>query len=217
MEQEKPVEVVKEEKKDPFTSLKWGLILLAVLSWFVLIGLKFSSNISLKIPLTISVFLTILGLFGWFWKSIAQKMKSKEEKITAPRNLSKEEVMEILHKTVRDRLWDHIAVPNGILKCETRNKGNNLIYVFEVELLHKEPHVIIINATCPEEEPTYVRLAKIKNPTLEKLINEKSTNPKDDPDMEISEETMDSFGKPIRKTQRIIHAKKEEKGEDTVI
>jgi hypothetical protein len=217
-EEQKPELVRKEEKSTKSGKIKWFLVIFAGLFWLILIGLKLSTDISLFPFLLITIGVTIIAVFSFFAKAIADKFKEKAEKIKDnPEPLNQDQVILLLHQAVEDVKWDHIKKPDGIRSVQTRTINGNQIYCFLVDLVYNEPHYVIINATYPNTKPTFAPESVTKNPTLEKLINSKSQNPNQEPDMEISEETVDNFGRPARKVQRIIQKAKEDKKEEAII
>lgn len=210
-------EVIKQEKKNPYFWLKTISAVIVVVSWLVLIGLKYSSNISLKVPLVISIILTILGVFAWVGTIISKNKKEIKEDLNIKKPITKEEAKEMVYKIIEGR-WDHIRQPEseGIIDITTDTgiKGDQ-VYKFEVQPLYGEPIYIIINATYPETMPTITLVKKTKNPTMNKLVNAKFQSPKEtDTTEEVIENPMTGIKKTTKKTT--IKKKEEEKQEDLV-
>jgi hypothetical protein len=210
-------EVIKNEKKSNYFWLKLITILIVGISWIILIGLKLSSNISLRIPLIISGVLTVLGILAFIGQYYAKKHEEKKpDKLEIPKPLTTEEAKLKVEKAIEER-WDHIKRPNGIKNVTTETIQGNQIYTFEVELLYGEPVYVIINATYPDTMPTIIKVSETKQPTKNKYVNAKSQNPKDDPDVieETINDELSGRTKTIRK--QIQKRKEEEKKEDETI
>lgn len=210
-------EVIKREGKSPYFWLNLGGSVIVVISWLVLIGLKLSSNISLKIPITISTIVTIIGIFTLIGTNLAKNKDKYQEEKDIKKPITKEEAREMVYKIIEDR-WDHIRQPEqeGIIDIttDTGTKGDQ-VYKFEVQPLYGEPIYIIINATYPETMPTITLCEKVKNPTLNKLVNAKFQSPKEtDTTEEVIENPMTGIKKTTKKT--VTKKKEEEKQEDLV-
>lgn len=210
-------EVIKKEGKNAYFWLKLASAVIVAISWFILIGLKLSSDISLKIPLIISILLTIIGIFAWIGTSLAKKQEKNKEEINIKKPITKEEAKDMVYKIIEDR-WDHIRQPEseGILdiSTETGEKGDQ-VYKFEVQPLYGEPIYIIINATYPETMPTITLVKKTKNQTMNKLVNAKFQSPKEtDTTEEIIENPMTGIKKTTKKT--VTKKKEEDKKEELV-
>lgn len=215
-EQKESHEVIKNENKSSFFWWKLGSIIIVIVCWLILVGMKYSMDISLKVPLIVSIIITIFGVFI-FVGTILVKKTDKKEEIQIRKPITKEEAKEMVYKIVQER-WDHIRQPEseGILDIttETGEKGDQ-VYKFEVQPLYGEPIYIIINATYPDTMPTITLCEKVKNPTLNKLINAKFQSPKEtDTTEEIIENPMTGIKKTTKKT--VTKKKEEEKQEDLV-
>jgi len=186
---------------------KLGIGILVTIGWIILIFLKINdSEVSLLIPFIITIIITI-GFFVYlFFKSISKYLiKPKEKK---DETLEQDKIEEILHEQVKN-MW------NNIIDSKERkpyNVGNDLIYCYKVELEFKERFgnscYILINATSKKIYPAILP-SNISDSDLRKAINNMSSNPNKEPDVEETE-TSDPFGKTFR-TKKIIHNKKEEK------
>lgn len=163
---------------------------LAGFSWMILIGMKNSTEISLKIPLIISIVLTIIFFVSIFGKRIYSKFEKQEKvSIEIPPHLSEDKVEKIIDEKIKNDFWTW-RIPGGRIGQITRNINNNIIYGF-FETLYSKRKIggintnrcaILVNATFPEIQPQVLPIeedGRIKN--LEKNINLMSRNPKDDP------------------------------------
>jgi ribosomal protein L20A (L18A) len=203
-------EIIKKEGKSAYFWIKVFAITIVSLTWITLIGLKLSTDISLKTPLWISVAITILGIFAWIGQYFAQKKSDEpiEQKKLNP--ITKEEAKDMVYRIVEDR-WDHILRPEsvGIPEVTTETVQGSQIYTFRVNLLYGDSVYIIIDATHPEVLPTIVPVEETKNPTRNRLVNVKSQNPKEEPDV-IEETINDDLSGRTKTTRKQIHAKKQE-------
>jgi hypothetical protein len=212
-------EIIKKEGKDAYFWIKVFSITLVSLSWITLIGLKLSTNISLKIPLIISGVVTLLGILAWIGQYFAQKKSEVKEEPKNLQPITKEQAKEIVYKIIEDR-WDHIKRPEseGIPEVTTETIQGSQIYKFRVNLVYGKSIYIIIDATHPDVMPTIVPVEETKNPTINRLINAKSQNPKDDPDV-IEETINDELSGRTKTVRKQIQRRKEEepkKSEDIV-
>lgn len=123
------------------------------LSWIVVIGLKIAKeDMSLKIPITISIILTIASLFAIFGKTVANKLKNNSD---IPEPLTEEQVEQLVKEQVQKQ-WNNIKVQKGIEWTKSRTVNKNIIYAMKVNLdLNNESFIIIINANYPNLNPQF--------------------------------------------------------------
>jgi hypothetical protein len=195
---------------------------LFTLSWLVLIGMKLTSDISLKIPLYFSMFLTIMFIISIFGKrlyNLTEKFRESEEneKPLTEEEISRREELEV------KKMWNYVEKGVPVLRRSV-NVNNSAIYVSHVKLYReinfgeeKSNEIIIItNATFKALKSTILP-SNCGNAKLGDAINKISKNPYN-PDIEETELTTDTFGKPIEKTKRISYSKpSEEKKEGQVV
>lgn len=213
-----------EEVKNPNEAeFKFKIIAgsLFVLSWLVLIGIKLSSDISLKIPLIFSGILTIIFIISLFGKRIynlTQKLKEKEDEL---KPLNEGELDQILKKEVK-KMWNYIEKGTPT-KRKLHNINNSIIYENHIKLYREiefgkektDEIIILINTTFPNLQPAILP-SNCEISELEDAINKISRNPYN-PDVEETEVTTDQFGKPFQKTRRVSYSKPKEEKEGAVV
>jgi hypothetical protein len=197
---------------------KTAIVSLIFLSWTGVIILKYTSEISLKVPLFISSIISLVSLIILFKNKINFNL-NKDEKLIS--KLTENKIEEKIIKEAHEKRWNNLRPQNPFPKKISDTINNNLIYAYWVKLnLDNGSFIAIINASHPELEPSiYPEYEEDGTPISEekvwKLMNKKSINPNKEANREISEETIDQFGKPIRRTERIINPEnKEEESED---
>ena len=199
--------------------IKIGAGLLIIISWAVLIGWKIKSpDVNLRNPLIVAGIITALSIVAFFSQKLFKRGFKSDEDVPEP--LSQEEIENKIRKEFEDKFWSHIKINGGFNCIKTRTINKNLICAYMIESIYeinfrgkKENNLIaIINANY-QKIPITFKEPNLSEHLLEKEMNNKSFNPKEEPDVEESEEGVDSFGKPVRKTRKTTHKekKKEEK------
>ena len=203
---------------------KWIKIIasiLTVISWSAYFGLKTANPDSdQSFLLILSFLLIIVTLVVFLGKNFLDKFKEKEKE---PEPISEEEIMKIIKKEVTKRK-NNLCIENPFEWQKTKNVNKNVIYARKVNMeLDSEQFIIVLNATYPKLSPTFPPLEMNGKPVdkdnylIDKYMNEISLNPLDEPDREFSEEIIDPFGKPIRRTERITHKENQKEEEKKVI
>ncbi len=206
--------------------LKLGLfVLLAVAVGTVLI-LYYTSEISLKIPIIITGIVFLAFLLVLFSKKLTEKF-GKTDKKENPEPLELKKIEDLRDQEI-EKLWNHrkIGVP---IETKTRDINKNLIYSYKVPLLYEQEFFneetrewknysvccIILNATYPKIGAT-VTHGEISDFKLANLMNEKSLNPKDAPDIEETtlSNQMTGTTQTVKKT---IQPKEKETQEEEVV
>lgn len=208
-----------DEKRATFW-VKLVSVFLVVLTGALIIFWKSSNpELSLKAPIIIGIVVLAAGIFAYtrnesFWK---RKAEPKEEQV--PDEVSEEERHEMLRKVARETFRNNVRVDGGIKCINDKTVNKNHIYAYKVKMnLDDEWFVGIINANYPGRGVTTIEDKKAES---EYVINNrmvaKAENPFEEPDVVESEETVDAFGKPVRKTKELTHKEKKKKEEDKVI
>ena len=211
-------ENIKNTKKSKEYWFKVIGVSLVIICGLVLISLKTSDpERSMKNPLIIGGIIIVIGIISFFGNSLQKKFKDlKKDDDERPKIIDKEQIMEILEEQAHKR-WNNIKLVNGVEVIATRTINKNQIYAYKVNMvLDDESMIVVLNATYPEIEPTILSI-KCHPATIKKEMNNKSINPDSEPETEESEETIDAFGKPVRKTKKITPKKKEKKKEEAVL
>lgn len=212
------IENPKDEREFKFRLIAGSLFLL---SWLVLIGMKLSSDVSLRIPLIFSIILTIvftISIFGKRIYNLTEKLREKEENQDP---LTEAEIDRIEKNEVK-KMWNYVEKGTPT-KRKIHNINNSVIYEHHLKLYREidfgkeriDEIVIITNATFRKLQPVVLPSSCV-TAELRDAINRISRNP-DNPDIEETEMSTDAFGKPIQRTKIISHNKKEEKKEDSVV
>jgi len=207
------------EQKNKEWWLKFSSIGLIVVSWLVFIGLKISNpDLKIGLPLTITIILSAIGIILFFGKKVLKIFEKKEDSL--PKPMTEDEMMKIIKEEAIKRMANiNVEKPYEWIRSKIVNK--NLIYAYKINTDY-EPFIIIINANYRDMKPSVLPITidgkEIEKDDfyIDKEMSYKSQNPFEEPDREISEEGIDSFGKPIRKIERIIHKEKEKKEEDVI-
>ena len=201
-----------EEKTKNDSEFKFRLIAgsLFAISWLVLIGMKLSSDISLRIPLIISILFTVLFVISIFMRKfndMAENLKSKEK---IPEPLSNEKLKEMEDKTVRTEFWNYIEDGKPSMR-NTIEINNNVISINAVNLYRQidfgdektDKIYIIINATYPKRRPTILPYNTDKDIVAEAM--NKMAKGYVNPNIEETEMSTDAFGKPIQKIKKVSY------------
>jgi hypothetical protein len=196
------------------------------ISWVLLIiawGLYFGTDISNATKDAVfysSIMVTIITLFLTFgedyYKNIGKKRGSYLDNIPEP--MAPDEIKEVIEIEVGKR-WNNILKGNP---RQTRSKtvNGNTIYALKLALdLDDEEAIMIINANYHNRVPTLIPLSK-ENANIslysDKVTNEMiniASNPFDEPNIEKTEESLDQFGNPLRRIERITRRVKNERAE----
>jgi len=166
--------------------IKFLFLALSILSWTTVLILHFSSDLSLLIPIVISILITVVYGVSFFFKRIAEGLE-KRNKDSMPDPLSEEKVKEILKEIIKAR-WNYIV---GEPLQSVININKNSIYYFKVNSEMEERFGdkfesscwIVINATYPKIMPC-IREGSMKEEEIKSIANSMSNNPKEDPDEE---------------------------------
>lgn len=206
----------------------WGVkfifLISLVIGWTIVLIMHFTSETSLKVPILISIFLSIAFFISLFFKNISEKMGKLKEKDQIPELLGLDKVKELVKNEIENvnGMWNHPLAGVGLSESTANWVNKNLIYDFHVKLLlpekfgqnNEEEYTchILINASYPRIKPQILS-GKTDKETLKDRINLMSQNPKDDPDLRetISENVM--TGAKIT-TKEKIQPKTEIKSED---
>lgn len=199
--------------------IRFFSIAIFVLTWIVLGVLKYTNEeISLRIPLIISIILSIISAIAFFGDNIYKSFKTTEDKI--PNAITEKEIEKVIEIQV-DKMWNHLL---RIEEVRSKTVNKNLIYACKLNLYHDEKFKnksedscwMIINANYPEMKPTILS-PNTSDYQIEKSMNWKSQSPFDDPNIVEVEETIDPFGKPIRKTKETIQQEKNKVEKEEVV
>lgn len=160
-------------------------ISILLISWIFLIIIKYLSNeLSLKVPLIITIIISIISIISFFGDKIIKLSKIKEEKF--PNSINEKELMELIKKQV-ENMWNHLLIKGGIGESRSEQINKNLIYACKINLLYKEEFGnscwIIINANYPGIKPTILKPDSSEH-LIRKAMNYKSVNPLEEPDIE---------------------------------
>jgi len=220
MVEEKEKEKVEENKKEKFFKIFAGILFIGTVIAVVIIATQTEISV---LPIIIgSGILILVSLIIFFSKRITKFLKSKFEKKEEeiPEPITEEQVRQILLNEVK-KMMNHIKIDNGIEMTKSRPINKNLIYSYKVNLLYKESFgdtaIFIINATYPKLGVTILP-GKTSDLLINKEMNLKSLNPREDPDEEKRTETDLSSGKQTtyHKKTHPKKVKKEEKKEDLI-
>lgn len=214
-------------QKDKEWWLKFGSIAVIIILWVIFFWWKGKNPES-----DTGIFIAILSILSLIGLALAFKDKLKNifpgKKDDIPEPLSKEKIYEIIEEKANEKM-NNIKIGNPYEWSRGKNIHKNVIYAFKVNCnLDNEQFIIVINATyypkmLPTIYPTTRKDASGKDVLIEKddyyvdkWMNDASLDPFEEPDRETLVEEIDSFGKPVRRTERITHQKKEKKEEDVV-
>ncbi|MBU0894034.1 MAG: hypothetical protein KKB88_01175 [Nanoarchaeota archaeon] len=193
--------------------IKIGAILLFVISLLILIGWRYANpDLSLRNPLIVMIIMTILSLIAFFSQKLFKKEKTEDD---IPEPMSKEEIIKKLRKDLPEERWNNLANERGIECIDKLTLEKQDIYAYKIKMngasQGNEEFIAIINANYPEQD--IIQLKKDESEHyIRKRMKSASKGNVEEPDIEESEEGVDNFGKPIRKTKKITH-KKEKKEE----
>lgn len=197
--------------------IKIGAILLFVISLLILIGWRYANpDLSLRNPLIVMIIMTILSLIAFFSQKLFKKEKTEDD---IPEPMSKEEIEEEIKNEVERKFWNHIKINNGFNCIKTRPVNKNLICAYKINLIYEEIFeeektnslICVINANY-KNIPISFHKHDISNSMLEKEMNLKSFNPREEPDEEERTETDLSSGTQVKyKKKTHKKEKKEEK------
>jgi len=208
-----------EEKKSTDFWVKFISVGIFILSWVILIGMKYSNpDMSLKAPIIIAGILSVLSVISFFGNHLYKLVKTKSEE-EIPEPIGEEKIMEIIDDELK-KMWNHRKINSGIGNRRTATINKNIIYAYKINLIYPEKDfedsiIIILNATYPHIAPT-IEKSDLSEYHLKKRMNEKSLNPFDE-DVIETELKVDDFGRPIQKTKETKQRKKEKKKEDEVV
>jgi hypothetical protein len=221
------VEEIKPEKSNKEFLIKFTLGAIFIISIVVIIGMKISSDISLKVPIIICVILGIfflISLFGRKLYELKNKLTKEEKKNLEP--ISEEEVNAIITKKLTDELWNHKKIGYATIH-ETTTVNGSLIYQSKVPLLYEQKWkdgekiiksntaIFIINANYPKIKPAVLE-GTASEKRISNVVNRISQNP-EITDVEETELSSDNFGRPVQKSKKTIHKQKEEEKEEKVV
>ncbi len=204
--------------KDKNFLMKSGAVSLLIIAWSILIGWKYSNpNLNLKYPIIITGIISIISIIAFFSKNLLKQIKT-EDKIPEPMN--EEEIRERIEDEVA-KFWNHIKISNGLITVKTKAINKNLVCAYRVNLLYKEKFkeetvdslLVLINANYRNVPVTFM-LPDSSEYFIEKEMNNKSFNPKEEPDEELRKETDLSTGKEIIYKKKTHKKKKEEEKSD---
>jgi len=203
---------------------KWIKVIasiLTVISWSAYFGLKTAKpNSDQTFLLILSLLLVIVTLIVFLGKNFLNKFTETDKE---PEPINENRIIEIIKEEVTKRK-NNLTIENPFEWQKTKNVNKNVIYARKVNMeLDSEQFIIVLNATYPKLSPTFPPLNLNGKPIdkdnylIDKYMNEISLNPLDEPDREFSEEIIDPFGKPIRRTERITHKEKEKEEDKKVL
>ena len=217
-------EVIKEKSNKE----KWIKIILGIVlgvAWIILISLGTSTEISVRVPLIFLGVLTgIYVLLLVFWKKVFNLFEKKDDD-EIPEPITPQRAREMVVNVILEN-WNKPAKDISIIEYPD-NINKNQIYVSKVpleipqrwegNLEYPTSCIVIINATYPQEKPAFLP-PYISEEEIQNRINKMSRNPRDDPNIETTEVSFDSFNRPRETTTRKIHSKetKKEEGESIV-
>lgn len=211
-------------EKDNFRGIK---IISGIVGIFLILVMIFYENSKeepnfLKLGI-IGGFIIIFWLVLYFginffkdYKSKVRELEDKAEKL--PDAISIVDLKKSIKEKIESEEYrNHIKKWGEIL---SRDVNGNLIYHIPIKFLHNdsmlgEGCIYIVNAHFPDTRFAIRPFSENVN-KINSIMNSISTKPKEDPQIEISEETVDAFGNPIRKTQKINNNNniEEKKSED---
>ena len=215
--------LMEEQKKgvDNF-KLKLGLFVLLVLSMGAITILHYTTEISLKIPIIISIIVFIIFVIVLFFKKLTS-LFGKTDKKETPDPIDIKEVEKIRDNEIK-KLWNNKKI-DGTIELKTRDINKNLIYAYRVPLqLDQEFYDdeskewknyyscwIIINSTYPKIGATTTH-GEISDEKVSELMNEKSLDPKDTPGKKITVLSNDITGT-TRTVEEPVQQEKEKEEE----
>lgn len=190
------------------------------LSWLILIGLRLSSEISLRIPFFLSLFLTVLFVISIFGKKLYSLTERLREKEKTPEPISNEELEKIEEEEV-SKMWNYIERGKPS-RAKTHTIRENIIYERQLNLYRDVDFgkkitnkiIILINATYPKIKRTILPIDCDKK-ELEDAID-KIAKGYSSPDLVETETGTDEYGKPKQVTRKIVHEKKSEESAEAV-
>jgi len=197
------------EKKE--NKIKIGSGLLILISWIILIGWRMKNpDINLRNAIIVAGIVTLIGLVGIFGQKLFKRSYKEDE---VPSSLTRDEIVKKIREEIPKIKWNNIANERGIECIDKLTLEKQDIYAYRIKMngAGYDEFIVIINANYPEQD--FIFLDKDESEHyIRKRMKSASKGNLEEPDVEESEEGVDSFGKPIRRTKKITH--KKEKKED---
>jgi len=206
-----------------FSGIALGLLWTALIIYKVV-----KTETDLKYPFIILGILTFVFFLSFMAKGIVEKM-NKKEKIEEKEPINSDEVEKILYKTIegtreRDYKDGYFRNIESVGQVRTPHINGNLEYCFEVKLSgdieiggkKTNKVLVIINATYPNIKPDVLPV-DMEQEKIKEAINEKSSDPIDQPDEERRIERDLNNGKEITYSKKIQPKKEVKKDEESVL
>lgn len=196
--------------------------IVAGLSWVGLIAWKFiDKEVNLKYPVIVAIIISVFSIIAFFGNTLYSKFKQiREEEIPEP--INSEKLKEVIEKEV-EKMWNMLKIENPIIWVRSKTINKNIIYAVKLNLVYEIPIdkekyeecIMVINANFSDEQPTIIK-PNSSEKYIDKIMNDKSKSPLDEPEVEERTETDLEGGKEI-KYKKTTPKKKTEKKEGDVV